>query len=276
VVVLTLHDVIPLALPRQYFNDHKDEERYRMKVQRDLHKADIVLTDSECSKRDILAHFKVEREPVVLYPANLLPTVPAQHCNPDLLPAEYFLYLGGYERRKGLEDLVAVFRDLRSSGQLGIPLVLVGEPNFVSAKLESAIAAGQWEGAVIERGYVADSELAWMLQNARALVYPSLYEGFGYPPLEAMAQGCPVLTTKVSSMPEVCGDAALYVTPGDRRQLAEAIVELNCNQQLRARLSQAGLERAKGFSWENSAAKYLEVLDLQLAQRRHQLAKQSI
>jgi alpha-1,3-rhamnosyl/mannosyltransferase len=267
-VVLTLHDVIPLALSGFYFHRHEDEGGYRQRVQRDLDRADVVLTDSECSKRDILSHFRVETNPVVIHPANLLPTSPAPPCDLRWVKDGYFLYLGGYERRKGLDDLLAVYRHLHFGGQIPIPLVLVGERHFVSEALENAIAVGQTEGSIIEAGYLTDPELAWMLQNARGLVYPSLYEGFGYPPLEAMAQGCPVLTTRVSSMPEVCGSAALYVTPGDRRELAEAILELNRNQALRTELSAAGRARAAQFSWERSAAKYLEILDLRLDQRK--------
>ena len=259
--VLTLHDVIPLAIPSLYFRTTRHERDYRERVQRELELADLVITDSECSMRDILSRFRLERHPVVIYPANLLPTHSHVSVLAGVLVDGYFAYLGGYERRKGLEGLVKVYRELHETGQIRVPLVLVGEPRSVSNELTEAIRAGESEGAIIEKGYVPDDELAALLRGARALVYPSLYEGFGYPPLEAMAQGCPVITTRVSSMPEICGEAVRYVGADDAAELAAAILEIDRSEQLRQELSRLGRERAAQFTWEASAKKYLGALD---------------
>ena len=260
-VVLTLHDVIPAALPCLYFQTEQEEENYRKRVQRNLDLADLVITDSECSKRDILAHFRLKRDPVVVYLANLLLTRSLDGIEKPLTSQGYFLYVGGYERRKGLESLVREYQRLHAAREIGIPLVLAGEPQHVSDALKATISAAKSEGSIIEREYVTDHELACLLQNARALIYPSLHEGFGYPPLEAMAQGCPVITTRVSSMPEICGEAALYVAPGDSEGLASAILEMDRNAELRLKLSRMGRERAALFTWEKSAKKYLETLE---------------
>jgi alpha-1,3-rhamnosyl/mannosyltransferase len=259
--VLTLHDVIPLALPSLYFCTVRQERDYHERLQRDLECADLVVTDSESSKRDIVTRFRLDSEPVVIYPANLLPTHFKASASASVLGGGYFVYLGGYERRKGLESLVKVYRELYETRQIGTPLVLVGEPHSVSNELTDTITAGESEGAIIEKGYVPDDELAALLQGARALVYPSLYEGFGYPPLEAMAQGCPVITTRVGSMPEICGNAVRYIAAGDAAELAASILEIDRSEESRLELSRMGRERAARFTWEASAEKYLDALD---------------
>lgn len=267
-VVLTLHDVIPLALPSLYFADGTEELRYRRRVQSDLDRTDLTITVSERSKRDILQNFRLRSEPVVVYPANLLPNVGTAPRRPELLRTPYFLYLGGYDRRKGLDILVQVYCQLHAARQVDIPLIIVGEPAYFSDEFRSNMIAGVSAGAIIEKGYVADTELVRLLQGAKALIYPSAYEGFGYPPLEAMAQGCPVITTNVSSISEVCGEAALYVPRADRDALGRAIVQLDRCEELRQSLREQGFRQAAKFTWPRSAAKYLSILEQTVRSKR--------
>ncbi len=103
-------------------------------------------------------------------------------------------------------------------------------------------------------------ELVHLIKTAKALIYPSRYEGFGLPPLEAMTLGCPVITTRATSIPEVCGDAALYVSPDDKQDLAKAILAVENHDHLRQDLRARGIEQAKRFTWENSARVYLDAL----------------
>ena len=265
--VLTLCDVIPLALPNLYFESDDQREAYRTSVQRSLDRADLVLTISECSKRDILRYLEPPTEPIVVYLAPAPPSVQEHVDEPPSMP--YYLYLGGYEKRKGLDQLVRVYHRLFATGRVNCPLIVVGKPNHdilpgFREDIQEAVAAG----AVIEKGYVDDGQLVRLLKGARALVFPSRYEGFGFPPLEAMSVGCPVITTNVSSMPEICGDAPLYVSADQDEELARAILTLDRHPEYRRTLVAKGFEQVKRFNWETSARKYLSALR-QLLTKEH-------
>jgi len=259
--VLTLYDVIPLALPHIYFPFAADEVRYRRRLQRDLDRSDVVITASECSKHDIVRNFRLQRDPVVVHCGLEFATSRQAPLGDGRLDQGFFLYYGGYEARKGLDLLVRTYRRLFANALVEAPLVVAGTPRAFSEAFARDMAAGVREGAILERGYVTDDELGQLLRSARALVYPSRYEGFGYPPLEAMAHGCAVITTRVSSLPEICGDAAFYVPPDDEDSLGRAILQLGANRELRQRLIEKGYSRARLFSWARSAEIFLAALD---------------
>ncbi|OGS01917.1 MAG: hypothetical protein A2V88_13675 [Elusimicrobia bacterium RBG_16_66_12] len=265
--VLTLHDVIPLALADLYFSSEREQEGYRRAVQRQLNRSDVVVTDSEASKRDILRFLKPRNEPVVIRSGNSL-SPGAVRGMAEPRPARYYLYYGGYEKRKDLGFLVRVFSELHRNRQVECPLVLVGQPRFdISSDFELLVTEARASGAVIVAGYVSDAELVGWLQGARALIYPSRYEGFGLPPLEAMTFGCPVITTRAGSIPEVCGDAALYFSPGHGEECAQAICRVDRDEALREELRRRGREQASKFSWDQSARTFLEVIATGLAAR---------
>lgn len=258
--VLTLNDVIPLALPDLYFSSPREEDLFRGRIQENISRADLVITISKRSRDDILHFLKPDKEPVVIYPAALLPepaTPKARH-----LPEEgYFLYFGGYEKRKGLDRLVRVFHKLHRERLVGVPLIVVGKRLRLSADFQNDMESAVTDGAVIEKGYVNDSELVALMQNAMALIYPTLYEGFGLPPLEAMSVGCPVITTRAGSVPEVCADAAVYAEGDDDDALAQAVVEMYRNEGLRRICVERGLRQSSKFTWERSATTFLDALD---------------
>ncbi|MBN1589443.1 MAG: glycosyltransferase family 4 protein [Pirellulales bacterium] len=260
--VLTIHDVIPLALPDMHFRNVKHRESYCRRMQNALDKSDLVLTDSEASKQDISKYLNPHSEPAVVYPGlSFKETTLRDNQMQKKEHGGYYIYQGGYHPRKGMQQLVPVFRDLYRQRQVAHPLVLVGKPNHdIAPGLGAQIEAGIKEGALIEKGYVSDEELSHLMKGAIALIYPSFYEGFGLPLLEAMSVGCPVVTTNVSSIPEVCGDAAVYFTPGDRDALAKAIVLVEGDAQLQFDLQVRGFAQAKKFSWDTSAHVYLELL----------------
>lgn len=259
--VLTLHDIIPLALPDLYFASGDEEERYRRHVQSNLDRARLAFTDSECSKNDILRFMKPHSEPIVIYPAAMLAELPMPQVRLPRGLDKYFLYYGGYEKRKGLGTLVRVYHKLFRERAVDCPLVILGKQNYFSEEFRNDIEKAAATGAVVEKGYVGDGELVQWLLSAQALVYPSMYEGFGYPPLEAMTVGCPVITTRASSIPEVCGDAAIYAKSGDDDALANAITEMSRNEGLRETYSALGSRQAAKFNWEQSADTFLKALD---------------
>lgn len=266
--VVTINDLIPFALPKLYFTNMIDERMYRLTSRLSARSADLIVTLSEYSKNDIYRNLDCRCEVVIVPPAHFL-DAPVVDEEVIRSPEEnHYLYFGGYDPRKGIEILVAAFHELYTAGAVKIPLIIVGEPRYDSMPgLREKILAASRDGAVIETGALPDRELAHFIRNAKALIYPSRYEGFGLPPLEAMTLGCPVITTKATSIPEVCGDAALYVTPEDRGALATAILAMENHDHLRRDLRAKGIERAKMFTWEKSAGTFLTALDRLLATR---------
>jgi glycosyltransferase involved in cell wall biosynthesis len=255
-------------LPQIYFRTAEEEHRYRSRVQADLDRSDVVLTPSECAKRDLLKAFRLRRDPVVVPNANLLP-VPGPHSAllaPPLTRGIFYINFGGYEQRKGLDVLVPLYDRLYREGRVGGPLVLTGKPNHFNSVFQRDVEAAVQSGAVIEFGQCSDEELSRLVSQAKALIYPSLYEGFGLPVLEAMSVGCPVICTDNSSLPELCGEAAVYISPGDEEHLGRAILLVENDPDLRRRLADGGHRQASRFSWSYSADRFLIALDRILTQ----------
>jgi glycosyltransferase involved in cell wall biosynthesis len=255
-VVTTVHDVLPLAIAGYFAGG--EEEQYRRGLSRDLARTDILITDSEFSRNEIVRHFRPAADPVVVSPATDITEVPVgEPAGPS---AGYFLYVGGYARRKGIDDLLRVFVEGHRTGRLLLPLLLTGEPHHVTEECSRMIAEGKEKGFVEEKGYVDERQLATLYRHATALVYPSQYEGFGLPPLEAMALGCPVVTTRATSLPEVCGDAAVYVDPFDTVGFLEALRRIESDAQFRRDLAERGLIQSRQFSWKKSAEIFLGLI----------------
>lgn len=251
-VISTLNDVLPLAIPG-YFKSMQDEKAYRRRVQADLDRTDVLITISEYSKNEMLSNFSVKNEPVVI---PLGPTLQREHgkpCQDIQQSGDYFVYVGGYDARKGIDKLIKIFISLHREKIITSRLVLSGSKNYFSPAFKRLVDEGVQLGIIEEKGYVSDDELARLLMNSIALVYPSRYEGFGLPPLEAMALGCPVMTTRCTAIPEVCGDAAYYINPDDDNSFAEGIVALINDNELRQRLIEDGLKQASKFTWELAA-----------------------
>jgi len=259
-VILTIHDLIPLALPDLYFQNEEQLAAFKSRVQTSIDRSDLIITDSYCSKNDILKHFSPKLEPVVVYLANTMPTDSCHLEKPDQEKETYFLFLGGYEKRKGLDLLVMVYLDLFLKKLISFPLVLIGYPNHYSKGLHDDIEEGKACGAIIEMGALSNKAISGLLSGARALIYPSRYEGFGFPALEAMSVGCPVITTRNSSLPEVCGDAAIYIDSDSKKDMAKAILFADRNETIVNDLRKRGLVQASNFTWAKSAEVMMKAL----------------
>jgi glycosyltransferase involved in cell wall biosynthesis len=255
-VITTLHDVLPLIIPN-YFKSPADEMNYRKRIQKDIDRTHILFTDSEFSKKEIMRNFTVRSEPVVLMLASTIETgeVIGQPVNEN--NTGYFFYVGGYDRRKGLDKLLRVFSRLRTEKKTLAKLIIAGDKKFISDECERHLNVLRSQDAVEELGYISDDELARRLRGAVALVYPSKYEGFGLPPLEAMALGCPVITTRYTSIPEICEDSAFYIDPDDDVVFAQSLVILYTDKNLRMELKEKGLKQAAKFSWSKTAERFL-------------------
>lgn len=189
-------------------------------------------------------------------PAEFEP-VTAPHCLEALrrkyrLPGQFLLHVGTLEPRKNLKRLVRALDQIRRRG-CDIKLVLVGTRGWHLDGFDAEIERLCLEDAVLFTGYVPTEDLPGLFSLATLFVFPSLYEGFGLPPIEAMACGAPVLTSDRGSLPEICGDAAHLVDPEDEQALADGIFDLLSDPEARAELSRRGLARAQAFSWKRAA-----------------------
>jgi len=261
--VLTIHDLIPQLLPEH----HKLLNRWYLTWTMPLfcRRADHIIAVSEATRRDLLALYDLPAEKVSVIheaasprfcpqPAEDVDRVSAAYG----LPEAYVLYVGTIEPRKNLLRLLEAWTPLRQAGEAP-PLVIVGKRGWLSEDFYAELEASPVRSDVILTGYVVDEDLPAIYAGAMAFLWPSLYEGFGLPPLEAMACGTPVVCADASSMPEVVGDAALLFDPRDAGALSAQIRRITGDADLRGDLEQRGLARAVRFSWAETARQTIEV-----------------
>ncbi|MGC8875397.1 MAG: glycosyltransferase family 4 protein, partial [Chloroflexia bacterium] len=227
-----------------------------------------VIAVSQATRDDLIRHYRTVPDRVHVVHHGVSPRFrPTQ--DPGVrarygLPERYFLYLGTLQPRKNLERLLAAYARLPA----GAPaFVLAGGRGWYFERIARAVAAHNLGERVLFPGYIADADLPAVLSGAVAFVYPSLYEGFGMPLLEAMACGTPVIASRSSSLPEVVGDAGLLVDPLSVEALQEALQRILEDEPLREALRARGLERARLFTWERCAHETLGVLEKALAAR---------
>jgi alpha-1,3-rhamnosyl/mannosyltransferase len=267
---MSLLDVLPLDIPG-HFPQPREEQAYRRRIQSDIDRADLVLTISEYSRRRIVEEFRVRHDPCVIPLGVYLPEMPGrgalgasaplERASGDTIERPFFLFAGGFDPRKRVELAVSAVCDSWRLHGLRIPLLVAGTVRLYSRELERALQEGREMGAVKTIGYVSDAQLQGLYAQATAMIYPSRFEGFGLPPLEAMANGCPVITCRETSIPEVCGEAALYLDLArEKASLVEALVLLATNELRRQEMIAAGRERATRFAWRSAAEIYLGAL----------------
>jgi glycosyltransferase involved in cell wall biosynthesis len=177
------------------------------------------------------------------------------------IPNKYILYVGTWHTNKNIPRLIEAFAFLKKERRLPHKLVIVGKKAFGHEAVTNAVDKFAVHDDVIIAGYVRQEELPLLMHGADVFVFPSLHEGFGIPPLEAMACGTPVITSNASSLPEVVGDAAVLVNPYDINEIAEAIDRVLSDGKLREELRRKGLERAKSFSWHKTAQEILQLFE---------------
>ncbi len=175
------------------------------------------------------------------------------------LPENFILFVGSIEPRKNLRNLLRAYVDLEEPIRKEFKLVLVGFKGWENQEIMSLLR--KLKSDVLYLGYVPDNELGKFYNLASLFVYPSFYEGFGLPPLEAMACGCPVVVSKVASLPEVCGEAVFYIDPNDTGSIAQGMNRVLNDETFRKSLTKKGLERSKLFSWEKCAREHLKVFE---------------
>lgn len=257
--IVTVHDFIPLRFPR-LLSPLTPYHRYY--IPQVLNQAKHIICNSDATADDIINFCHIPADKITPIPL----AYDANHFSIDNLPGEtiavskpYFMYIGRHDPHKNLPRIVAAFAAI--SNCRDYELWLAGTPDRrYTPKLKAQIEELGITGQVKFLDYVPYSQLPTMLRNAQALVFPSLWEGFGLPVLEAMACGTPVITSNISSLPEVAGDAAILVDPYNTDEIAAAMQTIVTDAKLRSHLSTLGLIRSHQFSWQKTGLATQEVL----------------
>jgi len=264
--VVTLHDVIPLALPWAFPPRHRWV--LTTAFARVRRQADLVIVPSTAAAEDVVRYLKMERERIIVIPMGCEPRFHpvvnpvriAEVRQRYALPDRYALFVGTLEPRKNIGTLLQAFARLRVERPPDdLKLVVAGGKGWGEVRFFATMETLEMREHVIFTGFVEDDDLPDLYRGAQMFVYPSLYEGFGLPILEAMACGVPVVTSSCSSLPEVAGNAALLTDPTRPDELAAAMSALVSDDALRAELRWKGIARAKNFTWEAVARQTLAV-----------------
>lgn len=262
--VFTLHDLAFLRVPEA----HLPLNRWFLKLMMPffLRQADQIIAVSEFSKRDALAYYGLDESKFLVIPEGVSPGFRPVQDPVRLaevryrygLPDRFILFVSTIEPRKNLNTLWEAYRTLRAEGRTE-GLVVVGKKGWLYEDTMLRLREAGLEQEVTFPGYVAEADLPAVYGLADCFAFPSLFEGFGLTPLEAMASGCPVVCSNSSSLPEVCGDAAILVAPKDVQGLASSLRRVLNEPDLRAELRNKGIRQAARFTWESTAKRTLEV-----------------
>lgn len=266
--VITVHDVSFMRYPD--FFTRREYLKMRTLLPISLKRAAKIITVSECSKKEIIQFFGVlpEKIRVIYYgggeefrPADYSPEAAAVKTRYHL-PERFILCVSNLQPRKNLSRLIKAYVNLRKNQpEVKHKLVIVGEKAWRYSDIFASLKESGLPDEIILTGYIPNQNLPALYSAADLFVYPSIFEGFGLPALEAMACGCPVITSNASSLPEVVGDAGIMVDPYDIEELAKMMYEVLNNEELRKKMKRKGLERAKLFSWEKCATETVKVYE---------------
>jgi glycosyltransferase involved in cell wall biosynthesis len=256
--VLTFHDLVPLVHPETSTEDIV--RKFNRCVER-LRYVDELITDSEFSKREMVDKMGIEPGRVTVCYPGVDQAFFISEAKEDVVQkysegSPYILFVGTLEPRKNVEAIVEALAGIERPE---LKLLLVGKEGWGIERIRTKVRDMGLNQRVVFLGYVPEEDLPFLYQGADVFVYPSFYEGFGIPILEAMAAGTPVVTSNVSSLPEVAGDAALYISPDNVREILEAIKGVLGNRQVRKELRVKGIKKAREFTWDKCARDALRV-----------------
>jgi glycosyltransferase involved in cell wall biosynthesis len=264
--VITVHDLMYLHYPEVLKKEWV--EHYKRNLKWSLNRADMIISVSNFVKKDIIDNFNVSRDKVRVVHNGISEkfSLPKE-SNRDYIMKKYgidhpyILFVGTLEPKKNLCRLVEAFGSFIKTTRKRFSLVLAGGEGYLNykEKIENTVHRLSLDNEVIFTGYIKDEDLPGLYKCSELFVFPSIFEGFGIPPLEAMASGIPVVASNAASLPEVVGDAGILVDPLNTDALSDAISSALLDSDLRNGLIQKGLERAGLFSWASTARKTLDL-----------------
>jgi len=264
--ILTIHDLIPLLYPDSYSRNLA--KRWNTSLKLIVNRADHIITISQKTREDCIKYLDIPKKDITVTPLgysnvyhrmeNIKEVKKYIKTNYNL--EGYILFVGRVEARKNLTPLIKALYELKKSG-LNHKLVIIGGMGWQHEEVLQEIQRLNLEDEVIFPGYIREEDLVKFYNAADLFVYPSLYEGFGLPPLEAMACGIPVITSNTSSLPEVVGDAGIMVDPLDVDALADSMHRVLTDEALQRKLRDKGIARSREFSWEKTARKTWQVYE---------------
>jgi len=263
--VITVHDLTPLLFPNLF--KWGDVMLHRLLLKKTINKADKIITDSYHSQKDLMEYLDVPKEKIkVIYLGKdeSFRPLSSKEINEVKekyrLPEQFILSVGGLHPIKNISRLLKAFHLARKDG-MQHKLVIVGGIVDKTNDIFQTIQDLGLEENVIFTGIIPHNDLIGLYNAANLFMYPCLYAGFGFPPLEAMSCGTPVITSCNSSLPEVTGDAAVLINPYDTKEIAQAIVDVLSEEEVMETLTKKGFERAKVFNWEKTAYETIKVYD---------------
>ncbi|NOX96952.1 MAG: glycosyltransferase family 4 protein [Nitrospirae bacterium] len=267
-LLVTIFDLIPLLF--RDFHTSCGRREGQKQARRAAERAERIITISNSSKMDIIRLLHVPAEKIVVIPLAAGALYRRINDSEKMkrfkekynLRREYILYVGTLEPRKNIVNLLRAYsRLIREHADVKEQLIIIGKKGWLYADIFKEVKKLKLENRVIFTGYVPDEDIVLFYNCAGLFIYPSLYEGFGLPVLEAMACGTPVITSNRSSLPEIAGDASKLIDPENGEEIAQALYEVLIDDRLRLQMSEKGLERAKLFCWEKTAQRTLKVYE---------------
>lgn len=263
--VLTIHDLSQLIHPETH--PQRSVRRARRRLPLMARTADVIITPTETVRREVCEHLKSTPDKVFAIPEAARACFrPLEFAETEAVrrrlgvTGEFLLTVGTLEPRKNLSILVSAFENvIRERSQSNIQLVIAGGRGWLSDPLFAAIETSPVRDNILLTDYLHDEDLRALYASCRAFIYPSIYEGFGLPPLEAMACGAPVIASRIPSLEETVADAVWLFDPGNDDELSQKILELLADENARRALSIAGQKRAAEFSWDRTARETMQV-----------------
>ncbi|TDX59260.1 glycosyltransferase family 4 protein [Orenia marismortui] len=265
-VIVTVYDMVYKLFPETMT---KKNYRWLEKgLQRSINRADKIITISKSAKKDIMKYLAIDEEKIeIIYPgidhelySSELKVGKVKELREKYnIPKNFILYLGTLEPRKNIGRIIDAYAKYQQQAKDDISLVLAGKKGWMYQEIFDKVKEHSLEDKVVFTGYVNEIDKPAIYKMSKLFIFPSLYEGFGMPVLEAMASATPVITSNISSLPEVVGDAALLVDPYDISDISSVIKRILEDKKLQLRMIEQGLKQSAKFSWQKSAEKLLTV-----------------
>lgn len=265
--ILTIHDLSFEFFP-QFFSKKQRLWHWAIKPQVSCRNAQHILAPSENTKRDLIAAYHSNPATITVIPHGLAPLprlLPQATTDETIrtkyaLPKKYILFLGSIEPRKNILGLIEGFEQAAPQLPNDLSLVIAGSVGWENKPIFKRLSTSPFKNRIVYIGFVEAADKQALYSLAELFVYPSFYEGFGFPVIEAMGSGTPVITSNRSSLPEIAEKAAYYSNPNKPWTIAEALIRLTRNPELKNRLRRDGLEQVKKYTWEKAARHFLSVL----------------